>query len=169
VVSRVSCNTEPRTPNSDSPPPVSTSGAAYALTLVSLSFDREIVIREFTFPDAQGHGPYKTPNPDSSGSCATCTLSDQRLRSIRGIATRDFSRCNLLPRQLPNSEPLKPDGPLSFPVCACGLSPCATPPRSDGPRDFTKLHLDHKSLILFLLRILRLPIFSLVQSLPACS
>jgi hypothetical protein len=89
-VSRVSCNTEPRTPNSDSPPPVSTSGAAYALTPVSLSFDREIAIREFAFPDAQGHGPYKTPNPDSSGSCATCTLSDQRL----GIATRDFSRCN---------------------------------------------------------------------------
>jgi hypothetical protein len=122
-VSSVSCNTEPRTSNSNSPPPVSTSGAAYTLTPVSLSFDREITIREFAYLDAQGHGPYKTPNPDSSGSCATCTLSDQRLRSIRGIATHDFSRCKLLPRQLPNSKPPKPDGLLSFPICACGLFP----------------------------------------------
>jgi hypothetical protein len=121
----VACLMQHRTPNPElrQPPPVSTSGVTYTSTPVSLSFDREIAIREFAFPDAQGHGPYKTPNPDSSGSCAMCTLSDQRLRSIRGIATRDFSRCKLLPRQLPNSEPPKPDGPLSFPDCVCGLSP----------------------------------------------
>jgi hypothetical protein len=80
----------PECRNSDSTPPVSTSGEAYALTPVPPSFYREIVNREFAFPDAQDHSPCKTPNSDSSGSCATYPLSDQRLQLIREIAGCDF-------------------------------------------------------------------------------
>jgi hypothetical protein len=47
--------------------------------------------------DAQDHSLYKTPNPDSSGSCATCPRYDRRLRSIREIAGRDFKEVELLP------------------------------------------------------------------------
>jgi hypothetical protein len=89
------CITKPRTPIlrchlSTSP------GEAYVSTPVSLSLYRDFAIREFAPPDAQGHRPCKTPNPDSSRSSTTCPPSDQRLRWTRGIAGRDFKEYRAL-------------------------------------------------------------------------
>jgi hypothetical protein len=76
----------------------------FSLSAISLSFYQDFAVREFTPPDTQGHRPYKTPNPDSSRSSATCPLSDQRLRSFREIVVRDFKGIEPLPPGTPNAE-----------------------------------------------------------------
>jgi hypothetical protein len=93
--SLASQNPEPRFSDATCQHPM---GRSNPLTPVSHSCYREIAIREFASPDAQGHSPCKTPNPDSSGSCATCPRSMiDGSRSIREIAGRDFKEVELLP------------------------------------------------------------------------
>jgi hypothetical protein len=65
--------------------------------------------------------PRKTPNPDSSGSCATCPRSDRRLPLIRGIATRDFNEHETLASS--NAEARYADIRWPVPFCAFGLTP----------------------------------------------
>jgi hypothetical protein len=85
----------------------------HALTPVSFLFYREIAS-----PGAQGHRPRKTPNPESSGFSATCPLLDRRLRSFRGIASRDSSRCRTLTSS--NPECRNPEVRWTLILHACG-------------------------------------------------
>jgi hypothetical protein len=94
----------------------------------------------------------RTPNPDPPGSLRHVSPSDRRPRSIRGIATRDFSRCRTLTSSNPRMP--KPRSPMDFDSLSpvVGVISRATPPQSDGPRDFAELHGDLQPSILFLLK-----------------
>ena len=101
----VSQNPEPRFPDATCQLPVV---RPHALTPVSFLFYREIASS-----GAQGHRPRKTLNPESSGFSATCPLLDRRLRSIRGIAGRDFKAYETLASsnvELPNPDMSISDG-----------------------------------------------------------
>jgi hypothetical protein len=166
VVPRVSCNTEPRTPNSDSrhlsaplvwptPRHLSPSCSIGKSQFGNLRFliHNSTTLTKPRIPTPQDLAP-RVPSPINGSD----RFGESQLAISRGV---NSYLVNSRTPNLRNPMDLYPS--LTVPV---GYPPHATPPRSDGPRDFAKLHLDHKSSILFLLRILRLPIFSLVQSLP---
>jgi hypothetical protein len=63
------------------------------------------------------------PNSDSPGSSATCPRPDRRFRSIREIATRDFTRCRTLTLSIPERRNPEVRWTLVLHTCTHGLSP----------------------------------------------
>jgi hypothetical protein len=63
------------------------------------------------------------PNSDSPGSSATCSRPDRRFRSIREIATRDFTRCRTLTLSIPERRNPEVRWTLVLHTCTHGLSP----------------------------------------------
>jgi hypothetical protein len=158
--SQFSCITKPRTPILRCH--VSTSsGEAYFLTPVFPLFYRDFVIREFAPPEAQGHRPCRTPNPDSSRSSATCLPGDRRLQLTREIAGRDFKEYKTLtsgnaerrtpiqrdpaPRVLVQINGADLFGESQFAILR-GVNPRLVNPRMPIPRD--PMGFDPSSLVL---------------------
>jgi hypothetical protein len=106
---------------------------------------REFADRGFTTPNLL---PLETPNAGIPilRIRATCPRSDQRSRSIRGIALRDF-------KWAWDSHLANPDSPMcegSRSFVRLRLKPLAAPPRSNDPQNLVSLLDDSKSPILFL-------------------
>jgi hypothetical protein len=113
------------------------------------------------------HGPFdfenvEVPSPDSTGSCATYPSDDRWLRVNWRITIHEFDVHEALHSTLRYVDvQFQSDSSVHVRV-----NPLATPLQSEGLRGFSNLIGKSKSAILFLLRILVLPTFLLVQIFP---
>jgi hypothetical protein len=99
----------------------------------------------------------ETPNaePRSKGILRHVFLSGSTTQIDSG--NRDSGFLEVLNSRLTDPRTPRPRSPMDFgsPHLSSRVISRATPPRSDGPRDFAKLHRGCKSSILFLLRSYR--------------